>query len=116
VFVAEAHDREAMDPAAKVSKQEPFLLKRLARTKKLFGFLREVRDELFDEAFQAELEGMSRETGPGKTPVPLALMAMGVLLQAYAGASNAEAVELTVVDLRWQLVLVRVGGLVGKPY
>jgi hypothetical protein len=32
-------------------------------------------------------------------------MAMAVLLQAYAGASDAEAVELTVVDLRWQLVL-----------
>lgn len=32
-------------------------------------------------------------------------MAMAVLLQAYAGACDAEAVELTVVDLRWQLVL-----------
>jgi len=96
-------------PAAKVTKQEGFLLKRLARTKKLFGFLREVRHELFDEAFQAELEGMYRETGAGKVPVPPALMAMAVLLQAYAGASDAEAVELTVVDLRWQLVLGRLG-------
>jgi hypothetical protein len=96
-------------PAAKVTKQEGFLLKRLARTKKLFGFLREVRHELFDEAFQAELEGMYRETGAGKVPVPPALMAMAVLLQAYAGASDAEAVELTVVDLRWQLVLDRLG-------
>lgn len=34
---------------------------------------------------------------------------MAVLLQAYAGASDAEAVELTVVDLRWQLVLDRLG-------
>jgi hypothetical protein len=96
-------------PAAKVTKQEGFLLKRLARTKKLFGFLREVRHELFDEEFQAELEGMYRETGAGKMPVPPALMAMAVLLQAYAGASDAEAVELTVVDLRWQLVLDRLG-------
>ena len=70
-------------PAAKVTKQEGFLLKRLTRTKKLFGFLREVRHELFDEAFQAELEGMYRETGAGKMPVPPALMAMAVLLQAY---------------------------------
>jgi len=96
-------------PAAKVTKQESFLLKRLVRTKKLFGFLREVRQELFDEEFQAELEGMYRDTGAGKLPVPPALMAMAVLLQAYAGASDAETVELTVVDLRWQLVLDRLG-------
>jgi hypothetical protein len=92
-----------------VTKQESFLLKRLVRTKKLFGFLREVRQELFDEEFQVELEGMYRETGAGKVPVPPALMAMAVLLQAYAGASDAETVELTVVDLRWQLVLDRLG-------
>jgi hypothetical protein len=36
-------------------------------------------------------------------------MAMAVLLQAYAGVSDAEAVELTVVDRRWQLVLDRLG-------
>ena len=96
-------------PAAKVTKQEGFLLKRLTRTKKLFGFLRESRHEIFDDAFQAELEGMYRETGAGKVPVPPALMAMAVLLQAYAGASDAEAVELTVVDLRWQMVLDRLG-------
>jgi hypothetical protein len=41
--------------------------------------------------------------------MPPALMAMAVLLQAYAGASDAEAVELTVVDLRWQVVLDRLG-------
>ena len=54
------------NPATKVSKQEGLLLKRLVRTKKLFGFLREVRHELFDEAFQTELEGMYRGTGAGK--------------------------------------------------
>jgi len=48
---------------------------------------------------------MYRDTGAGKSPVPPALMAMAALLQAYTGASDAEAVELTVVDLRWQLVL-----------
>src|ERR1700733_6645578 len=96
-------------PAATITKKEAFLLKRLKRTKKLFGFLREVRNELFNEEFQAELERMYRDTGAGKAPVPPALMAMAVLLQAYAGASDAEAVELTVVDLRWQLVLDRLG-------
>jgi hypothetical protein len=96
-------------PATKVTKKEEFLLKRLTRTKKLFGFLREARRELFDDEFQAELETMYRDTGAGREPVPPALMAMAVLLQAYSGASDAEAVELTVVDLRWQLVLDRLG-------
>jgi len=48
-----------------VTTKEGFLLKRLGRTKKLFAFLREVRHELFDEAFEAELETMYRETGAG---------------------------------------------------
>jgi hypothetical protein len=96
-------------PAAKATKKEEFLLKRLRRTKKLFGFLHEVRDELFSDEFQDELERMYRETGAGKDPIAPALMAMAVLLQAYSAASDAEAVELTVVDLRWQLVLDRLG-------
>jgi hypothetical protein len=91
------------------TKQEEWLLKRLERTKKLFAFLRRHRHELFDEAFQAELSGMYRQNGEGKVPVPPALMAMAVLLQAYVGASDAEAVELTMVDARWQLVLNRLG-------
>jgi hypothetical protein len=37
--------------------------------------------------------------------VPPALLAMVVLLQSYLGTSDAEAVELAVVDLRWQMVL-----------
>jgi Transposase domain (DUF772)/Transposase DDE domain len=97
--------RTRWTPATKVTTKEAFLVKRLGRTKKLFAFLRAVRHELFDEAFQAELETMYRGTGAGKAPVPPAMMAMAVLLQAYAGISDAEAVELTVVDLRWQLVL-----------
>jgi hypothetical protein len=77
----------------------------LTRTRKLFGFLREYRHALFDDAFQSELESMYRDTGAGKPAVAPAQMAMAVLLQGYVGASDAEAVELTVVDLRWQMVL-----------
>ena len=84
-------------------------MKRLARTRKLFGFLRETRHELFDDAFQAELESMYRQSGAGKDPKPPALLAMVMLLQAYHGISDAEAVELSVVDLRWQMVLDRLG-------
>lgn len=32
-------------------------------------------------------------------------MAMALLLQGYLGLSDADAVEATVLDLRWQLVL-----------
>lgn len=80
-------------------------MKRLTRVRKLFGFLREHRHELFDESFQAQLEEMYRGTGAGDPAHPPALMCMVVLLQGYVGASDAEAVELTLVDLRWQMVL-----------
>ena len=88
---------------------ELFLKRRLKRVRKLFAFLRDERMALFDDAFQAELESMYRQTGAGKAPVPPALMAMAVLLQGYVGCSDAEAVELSVVDLRWQMVLGRLG-------
>jgi hypothetical protein len=80
-------------------------MRRLGRTRKLFAFLRAYRYELFDDAFQAELETMYRDTGAGKAPVPPALLAMVTWLQAYLGVSDAEAVELSVMDRRWQLVL-----------
>jgi len=84
-------------------------MKRLGRTRKLFAFLRAHRHALFDEAFQTELAAVYRDSGAGRDPLPPALLAMAVLLQGYVGASDAEAVELTVVDLRWQLVLGRLG-------
>jgi hypothetical protein len=77
----------------------------MKRTGKLFAFLRRHRHELFDEAFQAELETMYRQTGAGKEPLPPARMAMATLLQGYLGASDATLVELTVFDLRVQMVL-----------
>jgi IS5 family transposase len=77
----------------------------MGQTGKLFAFLRRHRHELFDEAFQQELEGMYRTTGAGKEPVSPGLMAMATLLQGYLGASDATMVELTVFDLRVQMVL-----------
>lgn len=80
-------------------------MKRLDRVRKLLGFLRVHRRRLFDDVFQAELATMYRDTGAGKVPVPPALMAMATLVQAYFAVSDAEMVELTVVDLRVQMVL-----------
>ncbi len=80
-------------------------MKRLNRVRALFGFLRLNRDALFDAAFQEQLEGMYRQTGAGDEPHPPAMMCMALLLQGYVGASDAEAVELTMMDLRWQMAL-----------
>jgi hypothetical protein len=78
-------------------------MRRLGRTRKRFAFLRAQRHELFDDTFQAELETRSRDPGAGKAPVPPARVAMVTLLQAYWQVSDAEAVELSVRDRRWQL-------------
>src|SRR5580704_8355859 len=81
------------------------MMKRLVRVRALFGFLRLHRYELFDDACQAELEAMYRTTGEGEEPHPPAMLCMVLLLQGYVGASDAEAVELVVMDRRWQMVL-----------
>jgi hypothetical protein len=91
------------NPPKELTRREQRMLKR--RTKKLFGFLREHRHELFDDAFQKELASMYRETGEGKEPVAPALLAMVTLLQAYTGASDAEAVDQSMDNARWQMVL-----------
>jgi IS5 family transposase len=97
------------NPPEKLSRKEEMLLKRLDRVRKLLGFLRLHRHELFDDEFQRELEGMYRDNGSGKAAVPPAMMAMATLVQAYLGVSDAEMVELTVVDLRVQMVLDHLG-------
>jgi hypothetical protein len=48
---------------------------------------------------------MYRTTGAGKVALPPAMMAMAMLVQGYLGMSDAEMVELTLVDLRVQMVL-----------
>jgi len=93
------------NPRQTYTKHEEWLMRRLGRTRKLFAFLRAHRHALFDDAFQTELETMYRDTGAGKPAVPPALLAMVTLLQAYLKVSDAEAVELSVMDRRWQLVL-----------
>jgi hypothetical protein len=104
---------ERWTPEDALSPQAQRLLKRLDRVRKLLGFLRLHRRRLFDDDFQTELERMYRDTGAGKDPVPPVLMAMAMLVQAYLGVSDAEMVELTVVDLRVQMVLGCLGAV--KP-
>jgi len=75
----------------------------LHRIGKFYVFLREVRAELFDEAFQAELAAVYQPRGTA--PVPPALLAMVTLLQAYDQVGDADAVITAQMDKRWQLVL-----------
>lgn len=96
---------ERWTPPVQMTRQEETLMKRLTRVRALIGFLRLHRHELFDDDFQAQLEAMYRTTGAGDPPIPPARMCMVLLLQGYVGASDAEAVELSVVDLRWQMAL-----------
>ena len=93
------------NPPVKASPAETKILDRLIRHRKLFRFLRLHRHELFDDSFQRELETMYRDTGAGKTPKAPAMMCAALLLQAYVRASDAEAVEASVMDARWKLVL-----------
>jgi hypothetical protein len=92
------------NPPRDLTRQEQLILKRL-KSHRLFVFLRLHRAELFDETIQLKFDAMYRDTGAGKNPKPPALLAMVTLLQAYCGVSDEQAVELSVLDLRWQMVL-----------
>ena len=102
-------------PPVAVSTREKRILNRVRKRRRLFAFLREHRHELFDEAFQRELEAMYRQTGSGKKPVSPALLAMVLLLQAYDDVSDAEAVECAAFDARWHLVLDCLGPRLRAP-
>lgn len=76
---------------------------KLRRASGFYRFLWEIREELFDAEFQAELE---RSYEPrGQEPCPPALLAMVNLLQRYDGVSDAGAVDAAENDRRWRLVL-----------
>jgi hypothetical protein len=86
-----------------LSAEESAIARKLTRIGKFYVFLRTIRSELFDEAFQAELAAVYQPRGT--RPVPPALLAMALLLQAYEQAGDAEAVVNAAVDPRWQLAL-----------
>lgn len=79
----------------------------LARCKKqpIFAFLRAVRHQLFDDAFQRELAGMYSSASRGRSPKPPAQMAMLLLLQAARHCSDQDAAQSAATDRAWQLVL-----------
>jgi transposase len=92
------------NPPQELNALEKNIVKRIKRAK-LFTFLREIRHQLFNDEFQEELNTIYAEANKGKPPVPPAKLALVIILQAYTGASDAEAIEALIMDRRWQLVL-----------
>jgi hypothetical protein len=97
------------NPPVKPSRQEQLILKMCEKQRKLFAFLRKNRHLIFDDTLQQDLGSVYRNTGAGREPLVPAMMAMALIIQGYLGVSDADAVVLTVVDLRWQMALDRVG-------
>lgn len=98
-------------PPTTVSAKEEIILKKLSRNGKMFSFLRRQRHRIFDEAFQTELESMYRDSTAGLPPIAPAFLCMVVLLQGYTSVSDAEAVNVSWMDMRWAVVLDRLGVL-----
>jgi transposase len=91
-------------PPVTPSAAEQTIIKRIRRAK-LFVFLREHRQELFNDSFQEELATLYRDSVVGQPPTPPAQLALATILQAYTGVSDDEVIEATTMDRRWQLVL-----------
>src|ERR1700690_4630128 len=92
-----------MEWPPKRTRAEEQVAGKLRKASAFYRFLWDVRDELFDREFQTELR---RSYQPrGQEPCPPALLAMAMLLQRYAGLSDADAVDAAENDRRWKLVL-----------
>src|SRR5438132_2685762 len=93
------------NPPIALTLEEQTIAVRTRKTRKFFVFLRERRHELLDAAFQHTLAATYRPEPGGKAPVEAGVLALATLLQAYGNVGDQEAVERTVMDKRWQLVL-----------
>src|SRR5206468_2082091 len=93
------------NPPIALTSEEQKIVARTRKTRKFFVFLREYRHELLDADFQYILAQSYRPEPGGQKPVDAGLLALATLLQAYCHVGDRDAVELTVMDKRWQLVL-----------
>jgi hypothetical protein len=92
------------NPPIALTPEEQKMVARTRKTRKFFVFLREHRHELLDADFQHTLaQSYSADPG-GQAPVAAGLLALATLLQAYGHVGERDAVELTVMDKRWQMV------------
>jgi hypothetical protein len=93
------------NPPIALTPEEQKIAARTRKTRKFFVFLRERRHELLDATFQAILAATYSAKPGGKEAVEAGMLARAILLQAYCHVGDRDAVELTVMDKRWQLVL-----------
>jgi hypothetical protein len=93
------------NPPIALTPEEQKIAARTRKTRTFFVFLRERCHELLDATFQATLTATYSAEPGGKEPVEAGLLALATLLQAYYHVGDRDAVELTVMDKRWQLVL-----------
>lgn len=92
-------------PPVDLNAAEEKLCQKLRRVGRLYAFLRKVRGQLFDEAFQTRLIEMYSGGHTPTVPAAPALVAMLLLLQAYAKVSDDEAIRRAQMDQAWKMVL-----------
>lgn len=78
---------------------------RFCKKSPLFVFLRNVRHELLDAAYQEQLASLYKRSSKGQPPTQPAVLALAGILQAATGVSDAEATRLAATDRCWQMVL-----------
>src|SRR5262249_25810190 len=93
------------NPPIALTSEEQKIAARTRKTRKFFVFLREHRHAILDADFQRLLAQSYRQEPGGQEPVDAGLLALATLLQAYCHVGDRDAVELSVMDKRWQLVL-----------
>ena len=93
------------NPPIEWTPEEQKIAKRTQKARKFFVFLRERRHDLLETAFQETLAQTSSPDPGGKAPVEAGMLALATLVQAYCNVGDRDAVELTVMDKRWQRVL-----------
>ena len=93
------------NPPIALTPEEQKMATRTRKARKFFVFVREHRHELLDATFQDTLAATYRAAPGGKEPVEAGMLALATLLQAYGHVGDRDAVELTVMDKRWQMVL-----------
>src|SRR6516162_5072284 len=93
------------NPPIALSAAEQTIAARTRKARKFFVFLRECRHELLDADFQHTLTESYSSGSGGHEPVEAGLLALATLLQGYCHVGDRDAVELAVMDKRWQMVL-----------
>src|SRR5438128_1301477 len=97
------------NPTISLTPAEQKIAARTRQTRQFFVFLRERRHEILAVDFQNTLAKSYSPEPRGKAPVEVGLLALAGLLQASCHVGDRDAVALTVMDKRWQMVLDCVG-------